>query len=149
MTQSAQYLATMAHDMQLPSEFRMLNGPPPAVIGGFNSSAMLSQWSHECNTSPSGGTPLCRHVAEVINNIQSITPQLRQNGQKAVVIILTDGEASDGQVAQMLAPLQHLPVWLVVRMCTNDPQVVDYWNGVDRDLEFEIDVIDDFIGEGG
>eukprot|EP01034_Spumella_vulgaris_P015571 gene15571-19896_t len=31
--------------------------------------------------------------------------------QKALVVIATDGEASDGEVAEAMRPLKDLPVW--------------------------------------
>ena len=36
---------------------------------------------------------------------------------------------------------------VIIRLCTNEDHVVDYWNNVDRDLEVNIDILDDCIGE--
>ncbi len=66
------------------------------------------------------GTPLCRHIREVIDQIRYYEPVLRVHGQKACVIIATDGESSDGDVASAMKPLEQLPCWVVVRLCTND-----------------------------
>lgn len=74
--------------------------------------------------------------------------QLRSNGQKACVVIFTDGESSDGDVAQAMRPLKDLPVYVVLRLCTDDDRVVQYWNGIDSQLELDMDVLDDFCGEG-
>lgn len=74
-------------------------------------------------------------------------PQLRAAGQKACVVIFTDGESSDGDIASAMRPLQTLPVWVVIRLCTDDDKVVEYWNNIDRVLELDMDVLDDLHGE--
>ncbi len=40
-------------------------------------------------------------------------PELRANKQQACVVIATDGEATDGDIADAMKPLQDLPVWVV------------------------------------
>ena len=50
---------------------------------------------------------------------------------------------------QAMRPLKDLPVWVVVRLCTNDEKIVDYWNRVDEELELSMDVLDDLGGEVG
>lgn len=47
-------------------------------------------------------------------------------------VIASDGAATDGDVADALRPLHDLPVWLVVRLCTDDDNVVNYWNRIDE-----------------
>ena len=73
---------------------------------------------------------------------------LQDNGQKAAVIIATDGLSTDGDVAEAMKPLQRLPVWVVIRLCTSDATVVEYWNHIDKQLELEMDVIDDVNCDG-
>ena len=51
------------------------------------------------------------------------------------MIVCTDGESSDGDIADAMRPLQDLPVWVVIRLCTDEEQIVDYWNNVDGELE--------------
>ena len=98
--------------------------------------------------SPGGATPLCFQLNEVVKEITALAPQLRAAGKKASVIIYTDGEASDGDVTIALRPLIGLPVWVVIRLCTDDAAVVTYWNNVDDQLELNMDLIDDPVGEG-
>ena len=59
---------------------------------------------------------------------------LRSVGQKVVVVIATDGESSDGDIAAAMAPLKDLPVWVVIRLCTDEDKIVDYWNNIDKVL---------------
>ena len=96
---------------------------------------------------PSGGTPLCHHVREVTKQISAISPELRKAGKKAALIICTDGEASDGDITAALKPLHDLPVWVVIRLCTDHDEIVGYWNNVDNMIELNMDVIDDPMGE--
>ena len=48
--------------------------------------------------------------------------------------------------ACLLLP-QELPVWVVIRLCTDDDKIVDYWNNIDSQLELEMDILDDLFGE--
>ena len=43
--------------------------------------------------------------------------------------------------------LKNLPVWVVIRLCTNDNSMTQYWNGIDSEVELNMDVIDDPLGE--
>jgi len=46
-----------------------------------------------------------------------------------------------------MRPLKHLPVWIVVRLCTNQADIADYWSAIDKQLELNMEVLDDFQGE--
>ena len=94
---------------------------------------------------PAGQTPLCHHVRCVVRAIEALAPTLKAQGKRAAVIIATDGESSDGNITDALRPLHNLPVWVVLRLCTNDTKVVEYWNNIDKELELEMDVIDDLV----
>lgn len=43
--------------------------------------------------------------------------------------------------------LKELPVWVVIRLCTDDHKMVDYWNNVDAQVGVSMDVLDDPLGE--
>jgi hypothetical protein len=97
--------------------------------------------------SPQGRTPLCRHIREITEQIRAAAPTLSANGHKATVVICTDGESSDGDVAAAISPLKDLPVQIVLRMCTDEEKISEYWNTVDSQLEIGLDILDDFAGE--
>ena len=50
-------------------------------------------------------------------------------------------------MAEAMRPLEKLPVWVVIRLCTDADDVIEYWNNIDGDLELEMDVLDDIEGE--
>jgi hypothetical protein len=149
LTSTLLFHAGVSRAANAPSEFRLLNGAPPIVIGdGLDpDNTKFETLKAVFENSPSGGTPLCRHIAEVVASIRAITPTLRANGQKAAVIIATDGESSDGDIALALRPLKELPAWVVIRLCTDEERIVNYWNSIDEELELDMDVLDDLCGE--
>lgn len=59
---------------------------------------------------------------------------LRASNKKVAVVIATDGESSDGDIAQAMAPLKNLPVVVVIRLCTDQDSICDYWNNIDKIL---------------
>jgi len=48
---------------------------------------------------------------------------------------------------QTLRSLEGLPVWVVVRLCTDDEQVFDFYNSLDSQFNLPYDVLDDYFGE--
>ncbi|KAH8088783.1 hypothetical protein JL720_6747 [Aureococcus anophagefferens] len=54
---------------------------------------------------PDGATPLCQAIRQVTAEIRSREASLRGAGKRAVVVIASDGAASDGDVHAALRPL--------------------------------------------
>jgi len=151
LTETLNFHVGLARACKAPTQFRMLNALKPVVIGVDEAvdAANIEALGRVFRESPGGYTPLCRHINEVTTEIRAMEQALRANGQKCIVIIATDGEASDGNIAAAMQALRVLPCSVVVRLCTDQDQVVDYWNNVDSELEIELDVIDDLLGEAG
>lgn len=145
--------AQIAAHMGAPTEFRLLNPPggggPQVIRCGETGDpqAEVSAMERLLQSGPTGRTPLCAQIKQVVQVVQAEAPALRAAGQRMVVVIASDGAATDGNIAEAMKPLQALPVWVVVRLCTDDDEVVQYWNRVDGDLEVDMDVLDDLSGE--
>jgi hypothetical protein len=129
LRESMHFHVGLAHAGFIPSEFRLLNATHPFRIG-FD--VNQSEQSHQAMQSlfalfdqePNGGTPLCRHIYEIAAEIRNLAPVLQAQAQKALVMIATDGESSDGNVADALRQLEHLPCQVVIRLCTNEERIV-------------------------
>jgi len=144
--------AGLAEAAGSPIEFRFLNELNPITVGAAAGAATASEgYQHLMRVleykSPSGQTPLCKQINAIVAQVRSLEHALRSRGHKAVIIIATDGESTDGDIAAALKPLEELPCWVVVRICTDEESVVNYWNGIDSKLELDMDVLDDLKGE--
>ena len=159
------YHARMAAALEAPTSFRLLN---PAA-GGTEMFGVAERGPENIpgdletalrtigEVSPSGVTPLSDRVREIGFTIESARDELSASGHKAVIVLATDGLPSDryGRSSQAelreftraLRSLEGLPVWVVIRLCTDDDEVVDFYNNIDNDLELSIDVLDDFVAE--
>jgi len=86
------------------------------------------------NVKPGGVTPLAEHVNDIYQFVDSLKPQLDAAGKKVAIILATDGLPTDRQgisgehikqlFVQSLRRLEGLPVWLVIRLCTDEEDVV-------------------------
>jgi hypothetical protein len=99
------------------------------------------------SSTPAGKTPICEQIRQVTASVRAQADELRSKGKKAVVVIATDGVSTDGDLTDVMRPFEQLPVWVVVRLCTDDDAIVRYWNDIDAELELELDVLDDFASE--
>mmetsp|Transcript_92 Transcript_92/g.434 ORF Transcript_92/g.434 Transcript_92/m.434 type:complete len:273 (-) Transcript_92:577-1395(-) len=156
--QSLQFISSFADAAGVPSSYALLNQPasgkqffdigsqiaPPDEIFAFRDAL---------RSSPLGGTPLVQHVRRVNLLVRESLPILQHLRKRAMIVIFTDGLPSDGGgnsevFLAALRELQGLPVHLVIRLCTDESAVVEFWNNVDKDLEnIPVDILDDLQGE--
>jgi len=149
---SLDYHCGLAVNLGAPTMFCVLNPPgggvPQTMWCGTGSPASETETVRRLReSSPTGRTPLCAAIRTAIHTIVERAPALVAAGKRCVLVIASDGAASDGDVAVALKPLQDLPVWVVVRLCTDDDDVVNYWQAIDEQLELNLDVLDDNAGE--
>mmetsp|Transcript_58647 Transcript_58647/g.124453 ORF Transcript_58647/g.124453 Transcript_58647/m.124453 type:complete len:414 (+) Transcript_58647:220-1461(+) len=166
-----EYHTQMAAALEAPTTFRMLNdpacGPNSQQFGIAESSLDPLVLQEEVDRSitimktaqPGGVTPLVKHVWEIAQSVRELEPQLRADGCRVAIILATDGLPTDErgygggaiqqQFVEALRGLEGLPVWVVVRLCTDEEKVVEFYNDLDGQLELSLEVLDDFIGEAG
>lgn len=106
---------------------------------------------------PGGVTPLIQHIEEIRQSVKELEPQLRADGCRVAIILATDGLPTDSrgyggaaiqqQFLEALRGLEGLPVWVVVRLCTDEEEVVEFYNDLDGQLELSLEVLDDFLEE--
>ena len=175
LQQSMAWHAEIAGLLHAPTVFRMLNDPgiivgpqefsiayDPHSNGSLNNYSKTDQQVQHAKiilrkSQPDGATPLTEHAWEVYHQIRELEASLRDRGQKVAIVFATDGlpsgpngKSSDETLAafvEALEALQSLPVWITIRLCTDAPEVVNYYNELDQLLEMPLDVIDDFFGE--
>ena len=165
---TVEYHVQMAALLQAPTVFRLLNNPG-AVAGPqefsvatrgakYIDAEVATALSTIMNASPGGVTPLVRHIREIQQEVAAMAPALMQKGQRVAIILATDGLPTDergigGEMQKQLfidamRTLEGLPVWIVIRLCTEDNTVVQFYNELDNQLELSLEVLDDFIAEG-
>jgi hypothetical protein len=159
------YHIKLASLLKAPTHFRLLNNPgssesqffgvaeTPDSIGEDESTAIRIIRSY----GPSGCTPLSNHIHEIHRSVKSMSQDLENAGQRVVIVIATDGLPTDvwgfdGELQQQefvesLRLLEGLPVWVVIRLCTDEDEVVNFYNDLDQQLELSMEVLDDFCGE--
>ena len=166
--ETVNYHIQMAGLLETPTRFRLLNDPGAAVgpqqfsvadRGGNGSIDHDVQAALQImkRARPGGCTPLTQHILEIHHEIRAMAPTIMANGQRVTVQIATDGLPSDlsgyskqehrDEFVQALRSLEGLPVWVVIRLCTDEESVVRFYNELDSQLELSMEVLDDFTGE--
>lgn len=131
-----------------PTEFRLLNATHAVKVGyTAEDKENVELLTQALEHPPGGETPLCRQIHEIAAEIRAVEANLTSYGQKACIIIATDGESSDGDVLEAMKALEGLPCWVIARLCTDDERVVEYWNHIDEQNIIGVDVLDDLTSE--
>ncbi|CAB9506711.1 expressed unknown protein [Seminavis robusta] len=160
------YHIAMAGAIEASTYFRFLNHPGanvgPQQFSVADNSERIMEDVHDAQNiirraKPGGCTPLTSHILEIHREVKALAPELRRTGQRVTIVIATDGLPTDecgygGEVLQKefvdaLRMLEGLPVWVVIRLCTDEDKVVEFYNDLDVILELSVEVLDDFVAE--
>lgn len=163
------YHLRLAALMKAPTKFRLLNNPGITAGQQFFSVGVDSMDEQMIDrdleiaigtmskVSPNGGTPLITHINAIRDEVEALAPSLRREGRRVAVIIATDGLPTNppgmrpGNERQnfiaAMKSLEGLPVWVVIRLCTDSEAIVDYYNELDKQLELSIEVLDNYADE--
>jgi len=159
--------------MGTPCEFIMLNPISGRANGGMqegvdmcsidpsrgNGEAQLAGLDRMLNNvRPNGATPLADRLRQIHERLTTVHANLARQGLRTVLVIATDGlptssgytptDAAKAEVVQVLRHLSvELPVFLVIRLCTDEEDVVEYYNRIDEEEELPLEVIDDLESE--
>ncbi|KAK1743720.1 hypothetical protein QTG54_005317 [Skeletonema marinoi] len=155
-----EYHAQISAALEAPTTFRMLNdphvGPNSQQFGIAETSLDPNVIQEEVSravaimnqSQPGGVTPLIRHLREIRQSVVEMAPELYANGTRVAIILATDGLPTDEhgynnsavqqEFVQALRGLESLPVWVVIRLCTDE-------DPLDDQLELSLEVLDDFL----
>jgi len=168
LTQMVIQQAELASSLKLFTEFRFLNDPGPSAgaqtfVVGYGE-RVQQEVIHVRNlmlkSKPTGASPIQIPLRIVAERIRQIRHQLAITRRRVSLVIVTDGVPTDEDGSETnhmaeddfmdaLRSLEGLPVWVVVRLCTSEKRVVDYWNNIDIDAGFglQLEVLDDHLSE--
>lgn len=163
---TVEYHSSLAGALQMNSTFRLLNDPSDPnsdqIFAIGEDLTSIQQDVHKAQaimrmSQPNGVTPLTSHILEIYYRISLVRDELKERGQVFVVVLATDGLPSDSygnstkevvkEFLGALRELQELPVWIVVRLCTSDEKVCEFYDKLDLNLETPVDVLNDLFQE--
>lgn len=107
------------------------------------------------STQPKGCTPLTDRLQRIRNQILPQARDLAINGQKVIIVVATDGMPTTpyGQIDQQRFCQElrrisvELPSHIVIRLCTDQDDVTEYYNNLDADPELQLEILDDMRAE--
>lgn len=141
-------LASVAEASESPTEIRLLNKEPLVVgLGSRNKVSNFSKVMAQLASDPSGQTPICKPLYEISEQLRNMENELRASNKKALLIIMTDCESSDGDIVDVLKPLEGLPLQIIIRICSHEKEITEYWQNINAQLDLDIYVLREIKSE--
>lgn len=119
----------------------------------------LSSLDRLLSNGPRGVTPIAERLEEIRLRLHAEAAELAQREQMVFLTLATDGlptsplsgQSTPADQEQMVNALRRLcaelPVQLVIRLCTDDAQTVEFYNKIDDEYELPLDILDDYVSE--
>lgn len=158
--------AEVAALLNIFTEFRFLNDPGEAVgcrsfsvgTGTDIQQEIMNARTLMLKAKPTGASNIQAPLKTIVQRIQQLRNRLVLSHRRVSIVIATDGVPTDedgsenSQIAEddfisTLRSLEDLPVWVVVRLCTSQKRVVNYWNSLDAQVNLQLEVLDDHLSE--
>jgi hypothetical protein len=103
------------------------------------------------SSGPGGPTPITSRIQELHQRVLGEKAALQAAGLRVVLCCVTDGLPTGSTRHELVQTLRcfmrDLPVSVIIRLCTDDASVADFYGDVEKDLELPLDVLDDLAGE--
>ena len=181
VTSTLLWHASFSAMMKAPTAIRLVHAPSldqPQQVGialsdQVDEKSEIASLSEILQQTPSGsGGGQLSHLREMITSCLQVPMELLKSKSMAIVYVTDrlpvdeDGREGDHVTQAFLETLNLLqgsPVWVVVRLSTDEQRVVDFYNDLDVKMELvsvemsggmtpgqiHLDVLDDYVSEAG
>lgn len=161
LQEAVHYHAQLAALLGAPTKFVLLNdtsGGPNGCPEEMSIGERGSEWIQDdlekfqrrfSEVKPGGVTPLTMHLQRIHRGIQHFS-------EKIVLVLATDGRPTDSfgytsatvdrAFENALRQIQS-KAWVVIRLCTNEEAILDYYQKLDDQMELSLEVLDDYLDE--
>ena len=108
---------------------------------GNSSECTLANFLSHLSIDPRGRSSIGKHLSHTIELLKDMDDELHATKKIAVLIIITGCESTDGNIAGILKGLEGLPIRIVIRVCSEENQIIDYWHSISAQLDLDVDII--------
>lgn len=151
-------------ELGVPCEFQLLNSHSPRVpcegvdifrvhahVAGGDVEAELRVLREKlAKDSLNTGTPLASRLNDIRERLARTGSEFAQQGRKMTLTIATDGVPNEPRqefLQSLRRIMRELPIVVVIRLCTDEEEVTDFYNEIDKEVEMPLDILDDLRGE--
>lgn len=125
------------------SEFISLNNGKITIKSGGNDNLEQDDRTFKSTFyTPNGGTPLRKTLSDLLDNIKRLPKDERKK-----LVLYSDGESSDGDITNIIKEIQSYNTSITIRLCTDESQIIQYWEKIDKQLEIRLDIIESYTEE--